>query len=133
MDKEVKEFCHKYDAYVRESSRMHRRHKLSLFNAWKEDPEIVQTIPYPEIFQTIPYVDIKCVEVHMPEDRFRALLEHDEWLHRAHMSNYIKGNEGVWIVEQHEREARIRHENPSVRLAYEKYQTMLALVESNYK
>ena len=124
MDKEVKEFCHKYDAYVRESSRMHRRHKLSPFNAWKEDPEI---------FQTIPYVDIKCVEVHMPEDRFRALVEHDEWLYRAQMSNYIKGNDGVWIVEQHEREARIRHENPAVKLAYEKYQTMLRLVESNYK
>ena len=123
MDKELKEFCHKYDAYVRESSRMHNRVKRASFAVWND----------PEIYNEIPYEAVRCVEVHMPEDRFRALLEHDEWLHKAQMSNYIVGNEAADIVEQHERECRIRHENPGVRLAYEKYQTMLALAESNYK
>ena len=123
MDKELKEFCHKYDAYVRESSRMHNRVKRASFAVWND----------PEIYNEVPYEAVRCVEVHMPEDRFRALVEHDEWLYKAQMRNYIVGNEASDIVEQHERECRIRHENPSIRLAYEKYQTMLALVESNYK
>jgi len=122
--KEVKNFCHKYDAYVQDSSRMHRRVKRASFKMWSESD--------PGIFQQIPYEDIKCVEIHMPEDRFRALVEHDDWLHTAHMNNYLKGNEAVWIVEQHERETRIRHANPSVQLAYEKYQMMLNLVDSHY-
>lgn len=122
MDEEVKEFCHKYDAYVRESSRMHNRVKRASFAVWND----------PEMYQEIPYEAVRCVEVHMPEDRFRALVEHDEWLHRARMDNYIKGDEAIDIVKQHEREARIRHENPSVKLAYEKYQTMLRLVDSYY-
>ena len=123
MTEEFDEFCQKYDAYVRESSRMHRRAKRIAYSAWQEDTDI---------FQNMTYKAVRCVEVHMPEDRFRALVEHDEWLYRAQMSNYINGNRGVWIVEQHEREARIRHENPAVKLAYEKYQTMLRLVESHY-
>jgi hypothetical protein len=122
--KEANDFCRKYDAYVQDSNRMHRRSKRMPFQIWSESD--------PEIFQQIPYEQVKCVEIHMPEDRFRALLEHDDWLHTAHMSNYIKGNEAVWIVEQHERETRIRHANPSVQLAYEKYQMMLNLVDSYY-
>ena len=122
MIKDVEKFCQKYEAYVTESSRMQNRVKRSSFAEWND----------PEIYQTIPYQAVKCVEVHMPEDRFRALLEHDEWLYNARMSNYIRGNEAVWIVEQHDRECRIRHENPSVRIAYEKYQTLLKMVDSHY-
>jgi hypothetical protein len=123
MDKEVKEFCSKYNAYVQPSSRMMRRHRRTPFSMWKEDPEI---------FQNIPYEEIKCVEVHMPEDRFRALIEHDEWLYKSQMSGYIVGNEAVDIVEQHRREVRIRHENPAAKIAYEKYQMILAMVDSHY-
>ena len=122
MIRDVKEFCKKYEAYVTESSRMQNRVKRASFAEWND----------PEIYQNIPYQTVNCVEVHMPEDRFRALLEHDEWLYNARMSNYIRGNEAVWIVEQHERETRIRHENPSVRIAYEKYQTLLRMVDSHY-
>ena len=122
--KEANDFCRKYDAYIQDSNRMHRRSKRMPFQMWSESD--------PEIFQQIPYEQVRCVEIHMPEDRFRALLEHDDWLHTAQMSNYIKGNEAVWIVEQHERETRIRHANPSVQLAYEKYQMMLNLVDSHY-
>lgn len=123
MDKEVKEFCHKYDAFVQPSSRMMRRHKREMYDKWRDNSDI---------FQTIPYEDIKCVEVHMPEDRFRALIEHDEWLYKSQMSGYIKGNEAIDIVEQHRREVRIRHENPAAKIAYDKYQNILRLVDSHY-
>lgn len=124
MDKEVKEFCSKYDAYVQDSHRMHRRSKRMPFQLWSESD--------PEIFQQIPYEQVRCVEIHMPEDRFRALVEHDEWLYNSRMSNHMVGGEAIQLVKQHERETRIRHANPSVQLAYEKYRMMLNLVDSHY-
>jgi hypothetical protein len=128
MDKEVKEFCSKYDAYVQDSHRMQRRVKRMPFQMWSESD--------PEIFQKIPYEEIKFVEVHMPEDRFRALLEHDEWLSKAGLydNSYFNNNVSrvANLIVQLERETRIRHENPSVKIAWEKYQTMLSLVSSHY-
>ena len=123
--KEVDKFCQKYDAYVRESRRMHRRLKPVSYAVCSDSD--------PEIFETMPITEVKCVEVHMPEDRFRALLEHDKWLYDARTSNYIIGNEAVYIVEQHDRETRIRHENPAAKIAYDKYQNILRLVDSHYR
>jgi hypothetical protein len=122
--KEAKEFCYKYDAYVTDSGRMHRRSKRMPFQMWSESD--------PDVFQQFPYEEIRCVEIHMPEDRFRALLEHDEWLYNSRMSNHMVGGEAIQIVKQYERETRIRHANPSVQIAYEKYQTLLRLVDSHY-
>jgi uncharacterized protein YoaH (UPF0181 family) len=122
--KEANDFCRKYDAYVQDSSRMYRRSKRIDYKFWSESD--------PEVFQQFPYEEIKCVEIHMPEDRFHALLEHDEWLYNLRMSNHMVGGEAIQIVKQHERETRIRHSNPSVQLAWEKYQTMLTLVDSHY-
>ena len=121
---DIKEFCHKYDAYVQESKRMHRRSRRIDYKMWSESD--------PNIYQTIPYDEVKCVEIHMPEDRFRALLEYDEWLYNSRMSNHMVGGEAIQIVKQHERETRIRHSNPSIKLAWEKYQTLLRLVDSHY-
>jgi hypothetical protein len=122
--KEANDFCRKYDAYVQDSSRMYRRSKRIDYKFWSEGD--------PEVFQQFPYEEIKCVEIHMPEDRFRALLEHDEWLYNSRISNHMVGGEAIQIVKQYERETRIRHANPSVQLAYEKYQTLLTLVDSHY-
>ena len=129
MDREVDEFCKKYDAYVGPSSRVRRRAKRMDYKLWSESD--------PGIFSTIPYEDIKCVDIHMPEDRFRALLEHDDWIQHAglHGNNYFANNVSrvSHMIVEHERECRIRQENPTVRAAYEKYQTLLALVQSNYE
>lgn len=124
MNKEVDQFSHKYDAIVGPSSRMHRRTRRMDYKMWSESD--------PNFYQDIPYEAVKCVEIHMPEDRFRALLEHDEWLYNSRMSNHQVGGEAIQIVRQRDRETRIRHANPSVRLAWEKYQTMLSLVDSHY-
>ncbi len=121
-------FCRRYEAYVGPSSRMHRRVKRLDYKLWSESD--------PSILQTIPYEQVKCVEVHMPEDRFRALLEHDDWVIKAGLkdSGFFNNNMsrvGI-IIDEHERECRIRNENPAVRAAYEKYQTLLRLVDSHY-
>lgn len=127
MENEVNEFCRKYDAYVGPSNRMHRRARRVPFSVWEQDPNI---------FQTIPYEEVKCVEVHIPEERFRALLEHDEWISQVglHNNNHFNNNVGrvSQMIVDHERECRIRHENPAIRAAYEKYQTLLRLVDSYY-
>jgi len=46
------------------------------------------------IFNSVPVEEIKCVEIHMPEDRFRALLEHDDWIQHAGLqgNNYFANN-----------------------------------------
>lgn len=127
MKREVDEFSRKYDAYVVPSSRMHRRVKRLDYKLWSESNA--------DMFQTIPYEQVKCVEIHMPEDRFRALLEHDRWLETAgRPSEHINNNVArvSVMIREHERESRIRHENDSVRAAYEKYQTLLRLVDSYY-
>lgn len=125
--KEIKEFCHKYDAYVRDSSRMHRRAKRIDYKMWSDSDT--------DFFQTIPYEEVKCVEIHMPEDRFRALLEHEDWVEQAGRKDHYFNSDiqrASALVAQHDRETRIRHANPAVRAAYEKYQTLLKLVDSHY-
>lgn len=125
LSKELHEFSRKYDAVVGPSSRRYHRRRPINFSMWNErDPYID--------YRTIPYEEVKCVEIHMPEDRFHALLEHDEWLYNSRMSNNMIGGEAIEIVKQRDRETRIRHSNPSVRIAWEKYQTMLSLVDSHY-
>ena len=126
MNKKLEEFCRKYEARVGESHRMHRRiDKLS-----------------PEFFKTdfkdfqMPYRDVKCVEIHLPEDRFRALIEHDDWIAKAglydnqHFANNVSRVSNMVLA--HERDCRIRQENPAVQKAWEQYQILYKMVESNY-
>ena len=119
MTEKLKKFCKNYEAEVRESTSRHCRPNRVSLELSKYDSE-----------EHVSYKEIKCVEVRLPEDRFRALMEHDEWLH--HALRHSLGREGICIVKQHERESRIRHENPAVGMAYQKYKAMLNLVDSYY-
>jgi hypothetical protein len=67
----------------------------------------------------------------MPEDRFRALMEHDHWLeHECHRGDQFVGSGAVRIVREYERECRIRNEHPGVQAAWEQYQIMLRMVDT---
>jgi hypothetical protein len=122
MKKEVEEFCRKYDATVGASSQRRRRHRLVTMQEWEADP-----------FEPTPTWDVAIVEIHMPEDRFRALMEHDHWLAHAglHDNNHFQNNvmRVSNLIVDHERECRIRQEHPGVRAAWEQYQVMLRLVD----
>lgn len=76
--------------------------------------------------------DVAMVEIHMPADRFRALLEHDAWLERAglHDNQYFTNNVGrvANMVVEHERECCLRHEHPSLQSAWEQYQVLLKML-----
>lgn len=122
MEKEVNEFCYKYDAHVQPSTKMHRRAKRTTLQMWSDSD--------PEMFQTIPYEDVRCVEVHMPEDRFRALMAHDAWLEREQRrgGDRFIGANVVRLVREYEQENRLRHQHPGLMAAWQHYQTMLNLV-----
>jgi len=114
----INEFSRKYDAVVKPSHRMFQRANYGSTSV---------AIPS-NVFDNVEYTDVACVNVQMPEDRFRALVEHDDWLKRR-WEGFGQRN----IVEQHERECRARHENPAVKKAYENYQMLLRMVENNYQ
>jgi hypothetical protein len=117
--KEVEEFCRKYDATVGPSSQRRRRHRLVTMQEWEKDP-----------FEPMPTWDVGMVEITMPEDRFRALMEHDHWLERlARTDDAWRGTGAVNLVRNYERECRIRNEHPGVQAAWEQYQVMLRLVD----
>lgn len=128
LDKEVSDFCHKYDAVIEPSRRSFRRAKRVPLDVWMKEPDI---------FQQMPYEDIPTVSISMPEDRFRALLEHDDWISKAglHDNSFFNNNVGrvAQMVVDMEKETRIRHENPAVRIAYEKYLMLLRTVYNYYE
>ena len=122
MDDKIKEFCYKYEARCGPTGQAWRRTKRVSYSLYKEDPYILSQIEFDEI-QTI--------RIEMPEDRFRALLEHSDWVERAglhdnrHFSNNV--SRVSQIIIEHEEECKIRHSNPAVKLAYEKYRMLLEL------
>lgn len=123
MDKEIQDFCWRYDAQVGPSTRMHRRVRRTTMQMWSESD--------PELFSTLPAEDVPCVEIHMPESRFRALMKHDHWLEReSRQGDGWIGNGAVNLVRKYERECRLRHEHPGVQAAWEQYQIMLRMVDT---
>ena len=127
MNDKIQKFASKYEAVCRPSSQYHRRHQTVPVK-FGEDPADV-------LYQELPYQSVPMVEIHLPEDRFRALIEHDEFLDKH---NYLKDSttgatfyndmmRARMITDEHKKECRIRNQNPSVRAAYEQYLTLLHL------
>ena len=72
------------------------------------------------------------VAVHLPQNRFRELVELEERFYQRLTNNPALGGQASDIVRQQERECHIRNDNPAVKAAYEKYLHLLRLVESAY-
>ena len=126
MDKETQDFCWRYDAQVGPSIQQHRRIRRTTLQDWAT----VDTGT--AVRDTIgDYYDQPCVEIHMPLDRFRALMEHDHWLELQQRRDQTGlTTNAVRIAREHERECRIRHEHPAVQAAWEQYQIMLRMVDT---
>ena len=124
MEKNLAEFCHKYDATAKPSHTKYRRIKRMDYSMWSESD--------PTVFNTLPCEDIEMVEIHMPMDRFRALLEHDDWISKAglldnrHFTNNV--SRVAHLIVEHDEECRLRHTNPALKKAWENYQMLLRLV-----
>jgi hypothetical protein len=93
--------------------------------------------PADVLYQELPYQMVPMVEIHLPEDRFRALIEHDAFLDNNNHDRIRNSTTGSHVyydmmraksfIEEHETECCIRNENPSVYAAYEHYLTLLHL------
>jgi hypothetical protein len=120
------DFSARYDAQVEPASGHYRRIKTVPYSLWQEDPDIFKHMEYREV----PLVDIV-----MPEDRFRALVEDLNWVHDAieNMEHFPMGSANFsvrameCIVERETEEHRLRNEHPALALAYDKYLTLLRL------
>lgn len=122
--KDLIDFCQKYGAQVKPTHKKWRRanavpYSISSFR----DPEIFNT--------TVQYSDIPIVSIEMPEDRFRALLEHDAWIEKVANNNqnlFQNSARGMYeLTIQHQEECILRHQYPALQKAWEQYQTTLAL------
>ena len=117
--KTPEEFSWKYDAHLQPSTRMTRRHRKLDYTAFTENG--------PELWNRIPYTDVPCVEIHMPEDRFRALMEDLNWIHDIIERSGFSGQAASAITDREAEEHRLRAEYPALELAYNKYLTLLRL------
>lgn len=124
MNEEIDRFKKKYNAHVQQGRRQFARPKPITVDSWSD----------PELFNTATFEYENGVQIDMPESDFEQLV---------HMEKYFRdtlqrggssiGSYAEYIVDNYDRECRIRNENPSVRVAYEKYQTLLKLVDSHYR
>jgi hypothetical protein len=126
MSTGVNEFCYNYEVKLKKSTQIHRRPILrSMYEFHNE-----------ELTTLFPTENISTVEMIMPEDRFRALVEHDHWLRTSgwdKSTDYVSSyRRALQIAKEHEHETKVRNSNPAVQAAYDQYQTLLNLVESNY-
>ena len=73
------------------------------------------------------------VQIDMSRRDFEHLVHMEKHFYDTmNRSGPYIGDHAKMIVDEYEREERIRNENPSVRAAYAKYQNLLRLVDSYY-
>jgi hypothetical protein len=127
MKDKIHQFASKYEAVCKPSGQYWRR---------------AQPVPFQlgANFDAVPdsgisYQSVPMVEIHLPEDRFRALIEHDAFLDKYnHLRDSTTGSvfhdrltQVRAIMDEHETECRIRNQHAAVQAAYEQYQTLLNL------
>lgn len=125
--KQVNEFLRHYEAELKVSNRRWRRLRRFDFTAWAAADNSQ------DFLENQPYEDIACLELTIPQDRFRALVEDINWFDRV--SDQCR-QRGLYMNEEHlaqgvidaaREEHRIRGEYPAVELAYQRYLTVLRL------
>jgi hypothetical protein len=127
MNDKIHKFASKYQAVCRPSGQYHRR--------TQPVPIKIGPDPVDVLYQELPYQSVPMVEIHLPEDRFRALIEHDAFLDiHDRLRNSTTGSHvyndmmrAKSIIEEHESECSIRNQYPAVQAAYEQYRTLLNL------
>lgn len=119
MTDEVEHFKNKYRAHIQPGHRRYYKPKKISFE---------QGANWDLEFET-EYG----VQIDMSQRDFEHLVQVEKRFYDTmERSGPYIGGHAKHIVEQWEREERIRSENPSVRIAYEKYLNLLSLVDSYY-
>lgn len=118
----LRNFCQHYEAYVGPLPKRYRRPALVKPN-WDAESDYYT--------QQMTYEEIPMVEIQMPEDRFRHLVEmRDEW-ERTINRGFHTNSAAIEIWRQFEKESKLRHQHPALQDLWEQYQSMLALVNNS--
>ena len=113
-------------------------HFKSKYRATVSQGRMRYTVPKPfkvsdDINFDEPFEVENGVQIDMSQRDFAHLVHMEKHFYETmERSGPYIGNHAKMIVDEHEREQRIRSENPAVRAAYEKYQTLLRMVDSYY-
>ena len=119
MTDELEHFKSKYRATVTEGRRRYAIPKP--FKVWDD-------LDFNEPFEVE-----NGVQIDMSQRDFDHLVHMEKHFYETmQRSGPYMGDHAKYIVKEHEREQRIRASNPSVKAAYEKYQSLLKLVDSYY-
>jgi len=121
---ELADFKKKYRAHIQEGHRKYAKHSFISMDSLRPNSE-----PFDEMIEYD-----RSVQIDMPKIAFDTLIgmeayfeEKLKWRDFHDYSGYARS-----IVQDHERELRIRCENPAAKVAYEKYLTVLSMVDSYY-
>jgi Tfp pilus assembly protein PilP len=121
MNEDINKFCRKYEAIAKPDTTNRyacRMPPLTLGNANSA-----------VMYESLDIKRVPMVNICIPEDRFRALVEYDKWLEtEKHRSGVYIGDRAANIVKNHEEEIILRHQHPGLMALWEQYQTMLHLV-----
>jgi hypothetical protein len=113
---EVNLFCKKYQAQAELS-----RHKVYArpvpvrYTDWLKDGA---NIPFHQEIEREPMV-----EIYIPQDKFRDLVERDRWLGKMEQEAQYYKQKYLQEIE----DDKIRHRNPAVKKVWEQYQMLLEL------
>lgn len=122
MTDDVEKFKKKYRAHVQDGQRRYAVPKrLSM------DPLSPSHEPFDLNFEYE-----SGVQIDMTKRDFQTLVEMEKWFEDKIQQSYTKGNEAYAIYDEYQREVRIRNDNPAAKLAYEKYQNILRMIDSYY-
>ena len=123
-DNELENFKQKYRAHVQPGHRRYAVPKRMSMDSLTPNYE-----PFDCDFEYEP-----SVQIDMPERDFKTLIGMEAYFESQlkdrdweNFSGYAKS-----IVSHYERELRIRNTNPAAKIAYEKYQVLLAMIDSHY-
>jgi len=124
MRDELENFKKKYRAHVQEGHRRYavpkRMNMGSLLSKYE---------PFDLDFEYE-----RSVQIDMSQRDFEQLIGMEKyWVEQLSWQNINQySGHPKSIVEKHERELRIRNKNPAAKIAYEKYQNLLIMVDSYY-
>ncbi len=116
VDEAVTDFLRRYESTA-ELSR-HKRYARRIpirYNEWLKDGG---PIPFDQAVERQPMV-----EINMPQERFRDLVEKERWYGKLEQEAEYYKHRYLEAVE----DEKIRHQNPTVQKAWEKYKMLLEM------
>jgi len=121
-DDELRDFCRKFEADVRRSDKRFRRvRRMGPFSYHDLDSKLSE-------IAFLPYDEEPLVEISLPQDRFRHLIEMERWLSK--IEREYQGAKK--FIDDEQRAKWIRSKDARVAKAYEKYIILLRMVENDY-